>query len=474
MKSPSKSILYTCTLILVSLFSNVLVGQNFSKIYYTTASRDYGNAVVQTNDGGYATIGYTSGVTGNGDVLLLKLDAFGVKEWYEVFGHTSTKQEGFDLKQSADGSFLITGYSHSGNFNEDIYLIKTDSDGNLLWEYVYNIPENQRGHKLLELSNGDIIISGSATLSGIEYAFILRTDSFGNTIWSSLHLGEARGIAEAPNGDILMVGKVISTAGDENALMVRLDASGNLVWEKEVGGAYNDVSNDIVTLTNGNFAVTGYTETGPADYLKDLYVLVMDINGNFLSVQTHGLANKPEHGNSIVQSTDGGFVVAGRTGLCDNWGDMYLLKFDAKVGLEWEHCYGGPPNNQDEAYDVNLTNDGGYVVSGRANGYTPHDDLYIIKTGSDGIAPPISLLDIVALDPFIGKKEIAAIFEFNEYYDEKLSIAIFDLNGRQLDYKEYNSMLSIQENNNLPLGVYLYRIIDENGELLKQGKLLIE
>lgn len=456
------------------LYSNVLVSQTFSKVYYTN-SGDRGRAVTQTLDGGYATIGYSSGFTGNGDVLLLKLDAYGDTLWYKVFGHTATKQEGFDLKQSSDGSFLITGYSHSGSYGNDTYLIKTDSYGTLLWEVIYNISGDQKGKSLLELSNGDMVIAGSTTLSGVNYSFVLKTDSNGNEIWTSLHPGEARGIAEAPNGDIMMVGKVISSAGDENAILARLDSNGNTVWETEAGDANNNVANDIVTLANGNFAITGYAEAGPADYLKDLYVSIMDINGVFLDYKTHGVSNKPEIGNSIVEAADGGLVVAGRAAICgDNWGDMYLVKFDSKIGLEWEQCYGGPPNNQDEAYDVSLTDDDGFIVSGRANGHTSTEDIYIVKTDSNGNTSSLSRLDIVALDIVIGKKEIEAIFDYNNFNNEELSITIFDVYGRPVDYKKYYNQLNLQENSSLPLGVYIYRISDENGKVLNKGKLLIE
>ncbi|MCX6012698.1 MAG: hypothetical protein NTV30_04690, partial [Chloroflexi bacterium] len=104
-------------------------------VQYGGTSDDQGNSVKQTSDGGYITAGYTNSKGAGGfDVWLVKSDANGTLQWDKTFGGTGSDYS-YSVQQTADGGYVISGFTYSkGNGASDIWLIKTDSSGNLTWD----------------------------------------------------------------------------------------------------------------------------------------------------------------------------------------------------------------------------------------------------------------------------------------------------------------------------------------------------
>ena len=128
-------------LILLSL-PMIGFGQGWETTFGGT-SADVGESVQQTTDGGYIITGLTHSY-GNGygysDVYLLKTDVYGVEQWSQTLGGTNYEW-GYSVQQTTDGGYIITGGKGGGNGNsEDVYLIKTDANGNAT--STFNIPTN--------------------------------------------------------------------------------------------------------------------------------------------------------------------------------------------------------------------------------------------------------------------------------------------------------------------------------------------
>jgi hypothetical protein len=153
------------------------------------------------------------------------------------------------------------------------------------------------------------------------------------------------------------------------------------LWTKTYGGNSGDYGNSVQQTTDGGFIIAGYTYSYGAGY-SDVYLIKTDGLGNQQWYRTFG-RQWDDYGYSVQQTTDGGFIIAGRT---SSYGaanyDVYLIKTDGLGNQQWYRTFGG--NNYDCGYSVQQTTDGGFIIAGSTGSYgAGSDDVYLIKT--DGL-----------------------------------------------------------------------------------------
>lgn len=382
-----KQFLVLVYLLSASLYSSAQI--TFQKTYGGSGS-DAGYYVQQTNDGGYIITGYTQSFgVGYTSVYLIKTNIYGDTLWTKTYGGTNMNF-GYCVEQTSDGGYIVTGYTNSfGAGIYDVYLIKIDSIGNLLWTKTYGGTNIDYGYSVQQTIDGGYIISGCTGSYGVgNYDFyLIKTDANGNLLWTKT-FGEINGdvagaIQQTSDGGYIMSGSSSNiNTGFSDVCLIKTDSSGNMLWLKTFGGSDADFGFSVQQTMDGGYIVTGSTSSFGVG-AADVYLIKSDSLGNLLWTKTFGGVSD-DYGTSVKQTSDSGYIITAYTySFVTGFHDGYLLKTNYSGDTLWTKTFGGI--GYDALNSVQQTFDGGYIIAGFTNsfGASPHD-VYIIKTDSMG------------------------------------------------------------------------------------------
>ncbi len=238
--------------------------------------------IQQTNDLGYIATGYTNSI-GNTDVLLVKTDSLGNLLWSKSYGGSSNMEQSYGVQQTYDNGYIIEGFSKTfGAGQDDVYIIKTDSIGNLLWSKTFGGTNFDGKSAVKQTSDGGFILAGSTMSYGVGQndVYLIKIDIFGNLIWSKTFGGNGNeGAAEiliTSDGGFILAGNTNSYgAGDSDKYIIKTDSLGNLVWSKTYGSSGFDTNHSICQTNDGGYVMTGSTTSfGAVDF--DIYFIKID------------------------------------------------------------------------------------------------------------------------------------------------------------------------------------------------------
>ena len=308
----------------------------------TTWTKTYGGAetdecqsVKQTTDGGYIIAGTTNSfVAGDKDYYLIKTNENGDTVWSKTFDN-SKYDNAFSTLQTTDGGFVIVGYTQqTGNSSYDVYLIKTDASGDTIWTKTYGGTQSEFPHYVNQTSDGGYIITGStfSNTLGSQDVYLVKTDEYGDTLWTKAYGGTGSDVAEhvqqTPDGGYIIAGNTESFGtGSYDAYLLKTDSLGDTTWTKTYGGVDFDKATSVQQTTDGGYIIAGMTKSYGAGNM-DVYVIKTNENGETLWTKTYG-GNNYDLASSLKQTTDGGYVIAGLTASFGNGNyDYYLIKTD--------------------------------------------------------------------------------------------------------------------------------------------------
>jgi hypothetical protein len=333
-----------------------------------------GESVQQTIDGGYIITGYTTSFgVGLADFYLLKTDSNGIVMWTRTFGG-SNLDYGYSVQQTTDEGYIIAGSSNSfGAGNDDVYLIKTDINGVALWTKTIGGADDDYASTIKQTSDGGYIIAGLDS----GYINLIKTDVLGNTLWTKNYYGGlgSYSVQQTTNGYCI-------SGGIGDVYLMKTDTIGDVLWTKTFGGTNEDWGYSGQLTTDGGYIISGPTYSFGAGNWH-FYFLKTDTNGTLMWTKTFGGPGY-DISYSVQQTTDGGYVIAGST---KSFGagneDVYLIKTNTNGDTLWTKTFGGVYT--DLGYSVMQTKDGGYIITGftesfGAGGY----DIYLIKTDAFG------------------------------------------------------------------------------------------
>lgn len=319
---------------------------------YGGTDDDVAKAVRPVGDGGFivagyamstAPVGYYSGRGAGGyDAWLFKVDSAGHLQWEGLFGGTSD-DFAYDVQPTSDGGYVVVGETTSaGAGGSDVFLVKTDSAGDLLWNKTYGGTGNDAGYSIKQTSDGGYIIAGTTTSFGVgtNALYLIRTDSNGNLVDSAVFHGTGTdvgySVVQSPDGGFAVAGLTTSYgSGGKDVLLLRTTPSLAFLWNKTYGGPNDDGAYYLIQAKDGGLALAGFTVPAPSAP-EDVFVVKVAVNGDMIWNMTFG-GSASDVAYSIQQTSDGGYILGCTTdsfgaGLHDAWlvnmaSDFYISPF---------------------------------------------------------------------------------------------------------------------------------------------------
>jgi hypothetical protein len=315
-------------------------------------NHDWCHTFINSGDGGYYLMGTTrssngdvTGSHGEYDIWVVKIDSALNLQWQKSFGG-SNWEDGFSGDLTFDGGCIVAGSTNSTDGNvqglhggDDFWVIKIGTDGDLKWQKCFGGKNDDDAASVRQTSDTGYIVAGSS----------YSTD-----------------------------GNVTGNHGLSDFWVIKLDKGGNLQWQKSLGGSRFDDATSVIQTSDGGYLVAGHTESNDGDvtghhgeeapYYNDSWVVKLDGAGTLQWQKCFG-GKRDDGSESLVQTTDGGYVIAGYSESSDgdltgNHGgaDCWIIKIDSLGTMQWQKSLGG--SGWDFATSVLQTKDKGYIFGG--------------------------------------------------------------------------------------------------------------
>jgi hypothetical protein len=254
---------------------------------YGGSDYDVGTSVAQTADSGYLVTGYSSSLgAGNYDEYVIRTNARGDTLWTRALGG-SGDDRGFSVQQTADGGCVVAGLTMSFGAGEgDVYLTRFAQNGDTVWTRTYGGADDDEGFSVQQVADGGFIVAGCTRSfgAGSYDVYLIRTDANGDSLWTRTY-GTTHGdggcaVQQTTDGGFIIAGWTLSLgAGDCDVYLVKTGADGGLLWARTYGGVAADDGYWVQQTDDGGYVVSGYTRSYGAGS-EDAYLLKTDSLGN--------------------------------------------------------------------------------------------------------------------------------------------------------------------------------------------------
>ncbi len=367
-----------------------LVSQNLFAKAYGGTNGEWAYSIIQKSDMGLVVAGQTASFDAESlDLLVIKLNLDGLPVWARTYGGARNEWAN-SIIQTADGGLALTGQTTSFSVGGlDFLVIKLSSDGNLEWARTYGGTKGEWSYSIIQTSDGGYALTGLTWSfgSGNDDFLVIKLSSDGNLEWARTYGGtsydNAWSIIQTGDNGFVVTGYTESFgAGNGDILVLKLASDGSLSWARTFGGTGQDWSRSIIQTTDGGFAVAGRTPSfGAGD--SDFFVLKLSSDGNLEWARTYG-GTSSDYPYSIFQTSDGGLTVVGTTysfGVGER--DCLILKLGSDGSLEWASSFGG--TGEEWGHSVIQTSDGALAIAGRTQSFgAGGSDFFVLKLGLDG------------------------------------------------------------------------------------------
>ncbi len=347
-------------------------------------------------------------------------------KWEKSFGGSSIEVV-YALTPTSDGNFVFAGYSNSddgdvsGNHGDhDFWIVKIDTSGNLIWQVSLGGSGSDQARSITETADGGFIVSGFSYSNdfdvssnhGMTDTWVVKINTLGIIEWQKCLGGtedeESFSVRQTNDGGYIVVSASASNDGDVSGnhgnldyWIAKLDAVGNIEWQKSLGGTSVDFPFCIRQTKDGGYIASGWTYSSNGDVSgihgsSDYWVVKLDSVGVIQWQKCLGGSDIDVAGYSIEQTIDGGYILSGNASslnfdVTGNHGgnDYWIVKLDTVGNIQWQKSLGGV--SDDQSFSVKQTIDGGYIVAGATmsndgdvSGNHGWYDFWILKLTIDG------------------------------------------------------------------------------------------
>ena len=316
---------------------------------YGGSDNDVGRAIIQTTDGGYVVAGYTKSADedvnsnhGDYDFWVFKLDANGTLKWENTFGGTDTEYA-YDLCTTSDSGFLVAGITKSSDGDvtffegiEDGWIVKVNAAGDFVWQKTLGGTQTDRSYSICPTHDNGFLVAGSSHSSdgdvsdnnGESDFWLCKIDHLGNILWDKNYGGSendlAKSVSRTNDNGFIVAGYTYSSDkdvsghhGNADGWVVKVDSNGDWDWAKYYGGTLYDEINSVIQTTSGEYAFLGSSKSSDDDVPgnkgdRDFLFMLLDEDGNIEWSKNYG-GSTTEIGSSLVETTDGNYVLCGNT-----------------------------------------------------------------------------------------------------------------------------------------------------------------
>jgi len=391
---------------------------------YGGAENEYGVSVIQTFNGDYVIVGQTySYGSGYGDAYMLRTSEYGDTLWTKVYGGGGF-DAGLEVQQTRDSGFVVVGLTESNGTFGDLYLFKTDINGDTLWSHNYGGTAKEQGYSVDQTADGGYMAAGY-TLSSEPAFYLVKTDSMGEYLWSRTYGGGSWDLCfsaqETADSGFILAGFTSSFGFGGQVYLVKTDRYGDVMWHKTYGGVGEESGEAVIQTSDGGYIITGYTSSFGSGGI-DVYIVKTNDQGTLLWDKAYGGLDD-DCGCAVQETYDGGYVIVGDTRSFSAAKDLYIIKTDQNGDTIWTRTYGG--SYYDRGWDIKQTSDSGYIVVGDYGYDGPSWDIWLLKfTPEFGIEEGYS---------WEKQNDIGAtIFSGPFIFSEGVNYKILDITGRQI------------------------------------------
>ncbi|MBU1935932.1 T9SS type A sorting domain-containing protein [bacterium] len=452
---------------------------------------DYCLSMEQTSDGGYVLAGVVEPMsTYSADFWMVKTGENGDSLWCRAYGDQNSDWC-YSVHQTADGGYALAGYTESlMSGRSDFLLLKTDENGDSLWSRTYGgLCDDYCQAAAITSDGGYLLVGMTINCEEFHYDFfILKTDANGDSLWSRTYGGSrddvCSSVAQTSDGGYILGGWTNSFGPgmpwSNNFWLIKTDANGDSLWSRIYGGRDDDECYSVLQTSDGGYVSAGVKRLSSPHWPDpDMWIIKMDANGDSLWSRTFGKGGSEEC-HCVRQTEDGGYILAGYT---NSYGarslDFWLVRLDEHGERLWARTLGG--GGGDVGYSVVQTSDGGYAVAGYTFSFgNGGSDFWLVKMGpelsaepSENLLPRDYVLHQNYPNPFNPITEI--VYEMPRAGN--VSLRVFDILGREVatlsDGQVGAGVHQVRfDGSYLPSGIYFYYLRVENFTSAKKMLLL--
>jgi hypothetical protein len=449
---------------------------------YGGPGNDYGYWVDLTGDGGFIITGSYSQGVGNTDLYLIKTDENGDTLWTTIFGGDFYDVGRWVYQTSDNGYFVAGTESRFNNTERNICVLKTDSSGNVLWNHSYGGDQEDGVVTAQPTSDGGYIIIGYTASFGLGYmdAWLVKADADGDTLWTKTFGGgdydSGRSVIQTPDGGYLVLCNINYGFDDTGMALIKTDSNGDSLWSRRYCQNYARAVS-IIPTSDGNYMILANTLAFGDEF--DIQLLKIDESGDSLWNQVIG-GYDIDMGNSLKQAADGGYVISGITGPYFDQ-DIYVVKTDTVGDTLWSWTFNGAPYGNDLGACARPTSDDGIILTGSLSTGNVMQEVCLIRFEAEPVRVEDSEYEtqprrINLLTNYPNPFNSETVIEFSLDDARFVTLSVYDLLGRKVrtlmdEFRNAGIHRTTLDASGLSSGVYFYRL--EAGETVETKNMIL-